>query len=1113
MRMRHLMLTVLSLLCINLAINAQVRKAVTGVVKDANGAALAGATINEKGTSNSVSSGDNGSFTITVASNGTLVVSYAGFSAQEVAVPASGTIEVVMQSTGTTLNEVVVTGFGVRKQTRKLAYSVQEVKGDELARANTPSLVNALQGKVAGVMINQGAGGPSSSSRIRIRGNASITSSNTQPLFVVDGVLIKPGTSGADSWGDARDFGNELKNLNPDDYESVTVLKGSAATALYGSDALYGVVLITTKKGRERKGLGVTVAQSSTFERAYALPDFQNQYGGGIDPTFVKGSDGVNEVDPTNGPYYSFGPKFDGQMVRDADGRMIPWKANNILDLFKTGQYYNTNVALEGGSEKTTVRFSYTNTNNSSIMPNNNFGRNVFTLRATQKLNKAINMDAMVTYATSTSKNPLLQGGNSNPIFRLGYSNSRHYDIGYYANRYIDTVRGGRTGASGNPTTNPYDRGSMSSVFWSFYEKNITQREDNLRANIDINIDVLPWLHALLRGNINSTAISRENKERGELPGFLGGYYSLYQSTNKYGRLQGLLTANRELGQDFEGSLTVGGETNRGINGYENSASTNGGFKVADVYALSNSVNTINANGRAFPQARQDALYAYGDITWKQRLTLNFSARNDWNSTLTYPDGRGDHSYFYPSVGLAWVFTESLKNNPAYDFISFGKLRGSLGYSGAGTDIFYTSTGYGYGLLGNYIGVDNSTIPQYGFRSYDLGNLNLKPQRGREIEFGADLRLFNNRLGLDVAWYKKNTFNQIITLPAPPESGVSSRLINAGNIQNQGWEVILSGTPVRSRDWQWTTTFNFSRNRNKVIDIDSKNGVFSRELDLAFGADVKSVARVGKEYGTIITGYAYATYQATDASGNPISHPNNGKKVLKQTGVFMRSSEAGQGEKEIGSMMEKFLLSNNNEVRYKNFSLFVQVDSKIGGMMASATHQYGTNYGSFESTLFGRDAEHGGVEYTDANGNKRNDGIIPDGVFADGIKLGGVDVGGMTYTEAVNQGLIKPMAAWEYYEGLGSWGTGIREYSVFENSWVALREVSLGYNLPQRFSSKLRMNNLRISAVGRNLFYLYNSAKDNIHPESVFSSRAGAFAEYGGVPYVRSIGVSLNAGF
>ncbi len=1099
---------------------AQGRRSVTGTVMDAEGNALPGVSFLEKGTKNAGSTDGNGNFRIEVTgSNPVLVFSYVGFLDQEVPVGTEAILSVVLQLDDTELNEVVVTGFGVKKQTRKLAYSVQEVKGEELTRAQTPNIVNALQGKVAGVMINQGAGGPSSSSRIRIRGNASISRSNTQPLFVIDGVLIKPGTSGADSWGDARDFGNELKNLNADDYESVTVLKGSAATALYGSDALFGVVLITTKKGKERKGLGVNVSQSSTFEKAYKLLDLQNTYGGGFDPFFVTpAGGGMREVEPTLGPYYSFGPKFDGQPVKDADGRIVPWKANDILDVFRTGQYYNTNVAVEGGSDRTTVRFSYTNSKNNSVMPNNSFGRNVFTLRATQKLNKFVNMDATVTYATSKSDNPILQGGNSNPLFRFVYSNARHYDIPYYLHNYIDTVRGGRIGAAGNPTSNPYARGSMTSVYWNYFENNVTQKEDNLRANLDMNVNILPWLNLLLRGNVNSISIVNENKRRGDEPGFLGAgaYYGLYQSSNRQGRLQALLTGNKTLGEDFEMSLTLGGETNRGLGGYQQFAETRNGFKVADIYTLSNSKETPNVNtdrsGR-YPVSRLDAVYAYGDLTWKEQITASFSARNDWNSTLIYPDGHGDYGYFYPSVGLAWIFSETFKDQSALNFISFGKLRASLGYAGAGTDIYRTSTGIGYSLQGSYINWDGTNIPRYGFRSFDLGNLNLKPERSREFEVGADIRFFNNRLGFDVSWYKKNTFNQIINLSTPAESGVSNRLINAGNIQNKGVEIMVSATPVRTKDFEWSTNINFSRNRNTIIDLDSKNGVNSLDLDLAFGADVKSVAAVGKEYGTIVTTYAYSYYQAKDASGNPVAHPSNGQKMLRQNGIYRRSGDAGQGARELGTMLEKFLLSNIHTVSYKGFDLGIQVDAKVGGLMASATHQYGTNYGSFESTLFGRDTETGGVSYTDDQGRQRTDGIIPEGVFEPGTVFNGVDVSGMTYAEAVSAGLTKPMSAAAYYEGIGSWGTGIREYSVFENTWVSLREVSIGYNLPKSITSRVKFNSLRVSLIGRNLTYLYNSSKDNINPESIFSSRAGAFAEYGGLPYIRSIGFSVNAGF
>lgn len=1083
----------------NLA-NGQARRTISGVVKDTTGNTIPGVTVAVKGTKTAAVVDPQGAFKITANTSApVLVFSSVGYASQEVRVGSNDFISVLLKPTANQLNEVVVTGFGTRTNTRKISYSVSQVKGDELSRANTPNIVNALQGKVAGVMINQGAGGPSSSSRIRIRGNTSIISNNTQPLFVIDGVLIKPGVSGADSWGDSRDFGNEIKNLNPDDYESVNILKGSAATALYGSEGQYGVVLITTKKGRAQKGIGVTFSHSETFEKAYKLPDFQNEYGGGYAPFFVKGSDGKDEVEPTLGPYYSFGPKFDGHTVRDADGRLVPWSANNLLDIFQTGKFYNTNVAVEGAGERSTFRFAYTNTKNNSVMPNNSFNRDVITLRATQKLSSFINLDASVSYAVSKSLNPILQGGNSNPLFRLAYSNARQYDIGYNTTHYIDTINGGRWGTTA-ASSSPYLRGSMTSVFWNYYQNNVSRKENNLRANLDINTTITPWLTLLLRGNVNTTGTTDETQNRGDGKGFkTNGYYRIGQTTATTGRLQALLTASKSISNDIEGSLTLGGETYRNLGGYYSNANTNGGFKIADIYALSNSVNAVTGDGGRNARSRLDALYMYGDATWKNMLTLNFSVRSDWNSTLLYPDGHGDYQYFYPSVGLAYVFSESLKKNSGFDFLSFGKLRASLGYTGSGPDIYVTSSGYGYTLNGNYTDVNGTLVPRYSL-SYNLGNQNLKPQSTREIEFGTELKFLKNRVGIDIAWYKKNTFNQVINLNAPTESGVNSIVLNAGNIQNQGIEISLTGTPVTSRNFNWNTTINYTRNRNKIIDIGSDYGVKSYQLDLAFGADVSSQAIVGKDYGTIVSGYAFAYNQS-------------GQKLLKQNGVYWRSQDIGQGQKELGTMMEKYLASNINEFRYKNLTLTTQVDAKIGGLMASATHQYGSEYGSFQSTLFGRDAAHGGVQWTDDQGRTRNDGIIPDGVFSNGIVLGGVNVGGMTYADAVAKGLTKPMAAADYYEGIASWGTGIREYSVFENSWVSLREISVGYNLPKSFTSKIKFSNLRLSLVGRNILYLYNTAKDHINPETIFSSRAGAFAEYGGLPYIRSYGFTVNAGF
>jgi len=311
--------------------------------------------------------------------------------------------------------------------------------------------------------------------------------------------------------------------------------------------------------------------------------------------------------------------------------------------------------------------------------------------------------------------------------------------------------------------------------------------------------------------------------------------------------------------------------------------------------------------------------------------------------------------------------------------------------------------------------------------------------------------------------------------------------------------VLVSAVPVRKKNLEWTTTVNFTSNRNKIISL--YEGVTSTDLDLAFGADVRSVARVGEDFGTIVSSYAYAR------------DPQTNQKLLQQNGTYWRSGAYGQGEKILGSAMEKYLVSNINEVRYKNFSFFVQVDGKFGGKIASTTHQYGSQYGNYKSTLFGRDASTGGIAYVDDNGVQRNDGIIPEGIFGKNTIISNVDVSGLSYAEAVAKGLRKPVSALDYYDGIASWGTGIREYSVFDNSWVALREVSFGYDFPKATLSKIKMNRLRLNVTARNLVYLYTTTKDGIFPEAIYSSRPGAFAETGGGPYQRQIAVSLLAGF
>ena len=1123
-------------LLLGLASHAQQKGLTTGVVRDTSGLGVPGVTVKVKGTTanKGTVTDENGAFEIRAAVGDVLVFSSIGYLSKEASVGAGGAVSVLLLKNSSALGEVVVTGFGGRTNTRKLSYSVTEVKGSELVSANNSNIGDALQGKVAGVTISQGTGGPSSSSRIQIRGNARL-SGNTEPLVVLDGILIEPTTTGADSWGTGADFGNIIKDLNPDDYESLSILKGAAATALYGTKGLNGVILITTKKGHTRKGLGVTYNTTYSVDKAYKMLELQNEYGGGLSPTFATDPTSGNRlVDVTATPYgnpnggYSYGPKFDGKPVQDLDGRIIPWKANNpIKDFFQTGKFINNNIAVEGANENSTFRASWTNLFNTSVMPNNSLNKNGFSIRATHKMSNIVSLDASINYTTVKVVNPIQQGGGGdiqsiggqgNPVQDFVYLASRGADIAYYNKNYIDPVNGGiKQGISKDPYL-------LAASIWPAYQDNNIRTENVLLANMDVNFHFLPWLTGLVRGNVTNYNDITETKNNGVGAGFTGGYYENDQSQYRKTRFQGLLSASKNFGEDFVLNASAGGEYNYDLGGFRTTSSTNGGLQTPGLYFISNSIGspttTVNVNPD-FPTKRDASAYVYGDVTWKNQLTLTASLRNDWSSTLTYADGHGKWNYAYPSVGLAWVFTELPQFKNSNSILSFGKLRASLGWSGYDADVFTTnSTGY-YGSTGTFYGYGGTNQTTYSFAngsgsySTTLGNQNLKNELAREIELGLDLRFFNDRVGLDAAVYKKNSFNQILNLNADQESGISGRTINAGNIQNEGIELLLNATPIKTKNFNWTMSVNFTRNVNKVNAL--YPGVQNYQLQLAFGADAAAYAVAGQTYGLVTTGYGYAKYEGKNSSAQ-------GQKVIGSaaygtTGgyyTYMRQSDYAPGTQDtLGNIMPRFLWGTVQTLTYKNFVFMFQIDSKVGGLMASATDQYGSETGSLKNSLPGRDAAHGGLPFNDPNnGNSRNDGIIPKGVFADGtMSKSGVDMGGMTYASAVQQGLVTPVPAYAYYENLYQWSSGIRAASIFENSWVAMRQVSLGYNLPTSLIRPIHFNALRVSVTGRNLFYIWKNAKDGVNPEGLYNNQAAAFAEGGGLPLIRSYGATINASF
>ncbi|KUG13430.1 SusC/RagA family TonB-linked outer membrane protein [Elizabethkingia sp. HvH-WGS333] len=1010
------------------------------------------------------------------------------------------------------IQEVVVTALGIKREQRKLGYSITQVSSKDITDAGVVNPMAALQGKVPGVNITAGAGGPQSSSRILIRGNTSL-GPNNQPLIVIDGIIMDNSTTGAGEWGEDYDFGNEMKNLNSESFESVSVLRGAAASSLYGSRAANGVIVITTKKGRKGAGIGVRISSSLTAEQVYAGPKFQNKYGGGLSPDFTKGADGINMLDP-NTVFYSYGPAFDGSKVRDIDGRIIDWTAqpNNWKQLYQVGFNRNNLLELSGGTDKSTYIFSYNNNYAEGILPRNSFKKDAFYFRGTHEFNKYLQLDASINYTKTLSENPLPQGGGAAPLYWIAYYVPRNFDMNYWKDRYIDSVKGGAlTGAA-----DPY---GMAEPLFNLYQNTRTQSENNYMGRMELKSRATDWLDIAFSANFNNIYLLRENKLRGTDPGFRGGSYETAEGRKEQLNFRFMANGRFKLMEGLDMSATAGAEEWRSKY-KETIIRTKGGLKTPDIFEVTNSVDPIEVlfnytDGYQSPKIIR-SLYAFANFNFKDQLFVDITGRNDWSSTLAYSKLTGitgKTSFFYPSFTANWNFSQTFKLPRWWGYSS---LRAALAWTGKDTSPFNTSAGLFYRNNRTYQLPEGGQISLPEFNSATLANLNLKNELTRSIEFGLNMSFLKSRLDLDVSYYKNNTTNQILSLPIPIESGVQSQQINAGNIQNEGIEITLNTTPIKTENFKWNSTINFSKNKDKIISLTP--GVEEYILEWAFGRDIRSIAIPGSEYGLIQTKYGFARYQALDNNGNKIDDPKNGMKVLKPNGQYMRSdSYQNQSYVNVGKMAPDFLASFRNSFRYKNVSLNVLIDARVGGNIISATYNYASQLGALEHTLYGRTTETGGIAYTDSQGNKRV-GIIPEGVFAQGTEITDLsgtkrNVGGMTYQEAYNNGWITPLRTDIYYRALGSWGTGIREQAVLKNTWIALRELSIGYDFPKTLIHQVGLQNLKVSLVGRNLFYIYNSLTDNINPESLYNNRSGSAVEYGGIPFTRYIGFHLDFTF
>ncbi|MBN9380548.1 MAG: SusC/RagA family TonB-linked outer membrane protein [Chitinophagaceae bacterium] len=1108
---------------------------ISGTVRSAkDGVPVEGASVTVKGFGRGTATMVDGHFIIDAVDGDVLSISAIGYTTAEVTVGAASTYTIQLQVSDKGMNEVVVTALGISKQKRQLGFSVTEVKGAVLSVTNEVNPINALQGRVAGVQIDAGgAGGLFSNSRIVIRGNSTL-GRNNQPIFVIDGVIMDNDIFS----GTGRDFGNDIKDLNMDNFESVSILKGSAAAALYGTRAINGVVLITTKKGRQRKGIGVTVNETVNIANPYAGPDFQNEYGGGTvgafftdnrDPNYPSKAGWTTKIfptDPVTGKPYidrqinreleNWGPKMTGQAVTNYDGTPTTYspQPNNFLQAFQTGVGTNTNVAMDGGTDKSTFRFSYNHNQAHGVVPNNTMNKNAFDLRMTHAFSDVVSLDASVSYTDFYGKNPPRLGGldafGSNNFGKLfSWMIPRNYNTAYWMQRSKYTsILGGVP-----DPTNPNEPNKVPEAkFWfTLFNDNYEQREQMIRGRVALTVKLSSWAKLVLEANLNNIYTRNENSELGESLNFAGGQYEVDFRTKNSAFFKSMVMVTKNITKDLTFSGYIGAERQQ-YKTYYDSSRTDGGLSYPGNFFLANSVNTPITNAGVLNRKILQSFYTSADLGYKDMLFLQATWRGDYSSGLAYSDGSGSFFYNYPAVSLSWIFSETFKMLPSW--ISFGKLRGNIAALGGDADPFTLNPGF---VFSGYSNANGYNLPISTYSSSTVNQKNLRAPSKVSEELGLEMRFLKNRLGFDLSFYKDNSKNQIIPIGTPVESGVGNILINAGNIQNKGIELSIDATPVKTKDFTWNTAINYAVNQNRIISL------YPGRTEFDLGANIGEIstwAIVGKSYGTLRTAIHSTTFQATDANGKPVADVRNGLPVLAwrsdaRTAFPVRSNKL----RDVGDINPKFRAGWDNTFTYKSFSLNVLLDAKIGGDFVALSYRYGTHTGVFPNTLQGRDASHGGIGWTSKfDGQSYDDGMLPTGVFAQGQMIGQVngsqvDVSGLTFKEAYDKGYVEPSHTPQFFYRYGSSSTGVSDYWILKNSYIALRQVAISYNVPAKWFEKIKLNGLSLSVVGRNLLYVHQSLPYNFNPESNNSNNTAWSGEQGFLPKTRTIAFSLKAAF
>jgi len=1055
-------LRLLAVACLFVSVSsfAQTSIAVKGVVTDFSNESIIGASIIEKGNAQNGAISDlDGNYTLTVPSDATIIVSYLGMETQEIKVNARTTINIVLTEAATALNEVVVTALGIKRDAKALGYSVTEVKSDALTAGREANVMAALSGKVAGIDVSGTSAGPSGSTRVLIRGNSQLTGTNI-PLYVVDGVPLDNTQLGEVSgkWGEGYDFGDGLSSLNPDDIESVSVLKGASASALYGSRASNGVVLITTKSGKNKEGLGIEFSSNISIVKLLSdFDDYQRVYGqgrGGMPPMTIADSQGTSSL--------AWGAKLDPNYdVMIYNGKYMPYTNvdNNILSFFRTGSTLTNSLSLNGGGTKSTFRLSVSDMRNNDIVPNSDMSKTTFMMRGDAQLSSKLKIEGRVNYSLEDVNNRPALADSPNNIGLSVIGLAPNFNQAWLGQNYKDEYGRYMDWNGGNIyRINPY---------WSTKEMSNVSTKNRFMGHVQLNYDFTPHLSLQGKAGTDTYEFKTTVYMPQHTPNYADGQMSEGLVNVSENNFEALLKYNNRFGDKFDVAAFIGGNIQR----YNSKAFTNTGRIEVDP-SLESIVNYTNYElAHSHNRKQVNSIYGAVNLGYRDYAYLDFTVRNDMSSSLH----RLNRSYTYPSVSGSFIFTNAFKI--PYSFLSFGKVRASWAKVGGDTFPYQLNLNYSlypYTLNGFPLGqIGSSVVP----------NQFLKPSSTYSHEAGLDLRFWDNRLKLDFTYYNQSTIDQIIGLPTSSATGYSSAMINAGEITNKGIETALTIIPVQTRDFEWSTTVNLAKNTNKVVSL--HEDIADYELSAARWANALIYASEGQAYGNIV--------------GRAFNRDPNGNIIF--SGGLPTYTESIQV---LGNGTHDFTLGWNHSFYYKGITLGVLFDMKWGADIYSMSSSIAHVNGTAKATLEGRDEWYKSEEQRQAANVDLKDWTPTGGFLGKGVKEVVDAAGNVTYVE--NDIYVNP---YDYWNNLLD---NTAEPFIYDASFIKLRELNISYALPTKTLVNTPFQSVSFSFFGRNLFTLYDSVK-NIDPESNYNSSNGQGFEYGSLPSRRTFGFGINVKF